>query len=77
MNINLVGPSSHIATKLSPTTILSIPMLVLCARVPESSHFRRWNTKIVYPVAITVIVTGRNFKSWTKYVGDDSFEICI
>ena len=61
MNINLV--SNHIAAMLSPTTILSISMLVSCSRLPESSHFGRWNTKIVYTMTITLIVTGRNSKS--------------
>ena len=41
---------------LSPTTILSISMLVFCSRPPESSDFGGRNTKIVYIIVITVIV---------------------
>ena len=62
-NSNLVAVAIILLHILSPTTILSISMLVSCSRLPESSHFGRWNIKIVYTIAITLIVKGRNFKS--------------
>ena len=49
---------------LSPATILSVSMLVSCSssRLPESSDFGDRNIKIVYTVAITVLLRACNFK---------------
>ena len=48
---------------LTPITILPISVLVPCPRLPKSSNFGDWNTKILHSIVITVTMTGRNFKN--------------
>ena len=51
---------------LSPTTILSISMLVLRSRLPRSNDFGDQNIKIVLASCYYSDCDGRNFKSYEQ-----------